>query len=99
MECSLENPRLWPNTGSRCYQQFEEGDYGNPHRDGPQRRQPSSFNADDAQELAKAEQRFYELTNIGFTAAVRSGLGQVSHIRSFDPNAEETVFFPRLVGG
>ncbi|GLR91127.1 hypothetical protein [Bradyrhizobium iriomotense] len=57
------------------------------------------FNADDAQELAKAKQRFYELTNIGFTAAVRTDPGQVSQIRSFDPNAEETVFFPRLVGG
>lgn len=29
----------------------------------------------------------------------RSGPGQASQIRSFDPNAEETVFFPRLVGG
>ncbi|WFU40115.1 hypothetical protein QA640_38855 [Bradyrhizobium sp. CB82] len=57
------------------------------------------FNVDDAQELAKAMQRFYELTNIGFTAAVRTGPGQVSQIGSFDPNAEETVFFPRLVGG
>jgi hypothetical protein len=57
------------------------------------------FNSHDAQELAKAEQRFYELTKVGFTAAVRAGPGQVSQIRSFDPNAEETVFFPRLVGG
>jgi hypothetical protein len=56
------------------------------------------FDPDDAHEL-KAEQRFYELTKVGFTAAVRTGLGQVSQIRSFDPNAEETVFFPRLVGG
>jgi len=57
------------------------------------------FDANDAQELAKAEQRFYELTKAGFTAAVRTSAGQVSQIRSFDPNAEETVFFPRLVGG
>jgi len=56
------------------------------------------FDPDDEQELAK-EQRFYELTHVGFTAAVRTGPGQVSQIRSFDPNAEETVFFPRLVGG
>ncbi|MBR0845176.1 hypothetical protein JQ607_33725 [Bradyrhizobium liaoningense] len=54
---------------------------------------------DDERELAKAERRFYELTNAGFTAAARTGPGQVSQIRSFDPNAEETVFFPRLVGG
>jgi hypothetical protein len=58
-----------------------------------------TFNPEDAQGLAKAEQRFYELTNHGFTAAVRTSPGQVSHIRSFDPKAEETLFFPRLVGG
>jgi len=57
------------------------------------------FNPDDARELAKAERRFYELTAAGFTAAIRTGPGQVSQMRSFDPNAEETVFFPRLVGG
>jgi hypothetical protein len=57
------------------------------------------FKPNDAQELAKAQQRFYQLTKVGFTAAVRTGSGQVSQIRSFDPNAEETVFFPRLVGG
>jgi hypothetical protein len=57
------------------------------------------FDANDARELAKAEQRFRKLTNLGFTAAVRAGPGQVSRIQSFDPTAEETVFFPRLVGG
>jgi hypothetical protein len=58
-----------------------------------------SFNPDHAQELVKAEQRFYELTKAGFTAAVRTGPGQTSRIQWFDPTAEETVFFPRLVGG
>lgn len=57
------------------------------------------FNANDAQDPARAEQRFCELTNDGFTASVRTGPGQVSQIRSFDPTAKETVFFPRLVGG
>ena len=57
------------------------------------------FDPNDAQELAKAEQRFYGLTNVGFTAAVRTASGRVSQARSFDPNAEETVFLPRLVGG
>ena len=52
-----------------------------------------------AQEVAKAERRFSELTNAGFTAATRTGPGQVSQVRSFDPHADETVFFPRLVGG
>jgi hypothetical protein len=57
------------------------------------------FDPNDKRELANAEQRFYELTGMGFTAAVRTGQGQVSRIKSFDPNAAETVFFPRLVGG
>src|SRR5260370_34220674 len=54
------------------------------------------FNPNDAQELATAGQRFYELTKVGFTAAVRTGPGQVSRIRSFHPNAVETVLLPRL---
>jgi hypothetical protein len=58
-----------------------------------------SFNPHDVREVAKAEQRFYELTKAGFTAAVRRGPDQTSQIRSFDPTAEETLFFPRLVGG
>jgi hypothetical protein len=58
-----------------------------------------TFNSHDAQELAEAEQRFYELTKVGFTATVRTGPGQVSRLQSFDPSAEEIVFFPRLVGG
>ncbi|ANW00927.1 hypothetical protein [Bradyrhizobium icense] len=57
------------------------------------------FDSHDAQELMKAEQRFYELTKAAFTAAIRTGPDQISRIRSFDPTAEETVFFPRLVGG
>ena len=83
----------------RGHRQSEEDDHGDPDRDEPHRRQRHSFNPDEQQELAKAEQRFYELTKVGFTAAVRTGPGQVCQIRSFDPNAEETVFFPRLVGG
>jgi len=58
-----------------------------------------SFDPSDARALKDAEQRFRELTNGGFTAAVRTGPGQISQLRSFDPSAEETVFFPRLVGG
>ena len=57
------------------------------------------FNSEDAQALAQAEERFKKLTGLGFTAAVRTASGGVSKVRSFDPNAEETVFFPRLVGG
>ena len=57
------------------------------------------FNPNDTQAVAKAEKRFEELTGIGFTAAVRIASGEVSRVRSFDPTAEETLFFPRLVGG
>jgi hypothetical protein len=57
------------------------------------------FNPNDAQALASAEKRFMELTGLGFTAAVRKGPDEITKVRSFDPAAEETLFFPRLVGG
>jgi hypothetical protein len=57
------------------------------------------FKADDTEALTKAEERFNALTSMGFTAAVRDAGGEVTVTRSFDPNAEETLFFPRLVGG
>ena len=57
------------------------------------------FDANDAAALAKAEERFKRLTGKGFTAAVRTGPGEVTKIRSFNPKAEETIFFPRLIGG
>ena len=59
---------------------------------------PIFDNQDDA-EVANAEQRFREWTSAGLTAAVRSGPGEQRIIRSFDPTAEETLFYPRLVGG
>jgi hypothetical protein len=57
------------------------------------------FDAADTEEFSKAEARFEKLTGLGFTAAVRSASGAVIVTRSFDANAEETLFFPRLVGG
>jgi len=57
------------------------------------------FDANDAAALAKAEERFKKLTGKGFTAAVRAAPGEVTKIRSFNPKAEETIFFPRLIGG
>lgn len=57
------------------------------------------FSATDPEALAQAEKRFKELTEKGFTPAVRVGPGEVRKIDSFDPTAEETLFFPRLVGG
>jgi len=51
------------------------------------------FNAVDAQELLKAEARFKELTG----AVLRRRPERLT--RMFDPTADETLFFPRLVGG
>jgi hypothetical protein len=58
-----------------------------------------TFSLSDADALARAEHRFKELTGKGFTAAVRTGPGEVTRIGTFDPTAEETLFYPRLVGG
>ena len=57
------------------------------------------FNADDTSALSQAEERFRLLTAIGYTAAIRGDAGEATVTRSFDPAAEETLFYPRLVGG
>jgi hypothetical protein len=57
------------------------------------------FDADDTQALLKAEERFKALTSGGFTASVRDAAGNAIVTRSFDPTANETLFYPRLVGG
>ena len=58
-----------------------------------------NFDPKDVQSILKAEDRFKELTLVGFTPAVRTSSGEVALTRTFDPTAEETLFFPRLVGG
>jgi hypothetical protein len=58
-----------------------------------------TFDAGDRAAVEEAEKRFMELIGAGFTAAVRSGLGEQRIIRSFDADAEESLFHPRLVGG
>ncbi len=57
------------------------------------------YDSNDASGLAEAEERFRMLTSAGFTAAVRTNAGQSVKLHSFDRTAEETLFFPRLVGG
>ena len=57
------------------------------------------FDAEDVKALAAAERRFKALTSAGFTAAVRTTSGETKVARAFDPTAEETLFYPRLVGG
>ena len=58
-----------------------------------------SFDDNDFEALLKAERRFRTLTGDGFTAATRNASGEPVVTRTFDPTAEETLFFPRLVGG
>ena len=58
-----------------------------------------TFDPHDAEAVHKAEQRFKELTSVGFTAAVRLPSGEPAVAKTFDPTAKETLFFPRLVGG
>jgi hypothetical protein len=57
------------------------------------------FSVDDAQSLARAESRFEQLVGQGYIAAARENPGQARRLKAFDPKAEETLFFPRLVGG
>ena len=57
------------------------------------------FDPNDAEAVRKAEGRFRELTTVGFVAAERTSAGQSRRVKSFNPAAEETLFFPRLVGG
>ncbi|MEK9285603.1 MULTISPECIES: hypothetical protein [unclassified Bradyrhizobium] len=60
---------------------------------------PHAFDAANPEALAKAEQRFKKLTGKGFTAATRTRPGEVAIVRAFDPTVQETLFYPRLVGG
>ena len=57
------------------------------------------FDANNPQALQEAEERFRQLTGVGFTAATRNSSGEPVVTGRFDPAAEETLFFPRLVGG
>jgi hypothetical protein len=57
------------------------------------------FDANDAKALLEAEERFKQLTGAGFIAAVKKSSGNPAITRTFDSTAEETLFFPRLVGG
>jgi hypothetical protein len=57
-----------------------------------------TFDPCDAEAVAKAEKRFNALMQDGFTAAQRTAAGESRRITAFDPNIEQTLFFPRLVG-
>jgi hypothetical protein len=57
------------------------------------------YDADNERSLLEAKEKFRQLTEQGYTAAVRGAEGSSRLIRSFEPDADETLFFPRLVGG
>lgn len=57
------------------------------------------FDPEDNEQLAWAKARFTELTAEGYTAAVRRSSGEAALVRTLDPAAEETLFYPRLIGG
>jgi hypothetical protein len=57
------------------------------------------FDQHDTESLLEAEERFRKLSDLGYTAAVRNPSGDPTIVRHFDPTAEETLFYPRLVGG
>jgi hypothetical protein len=59
-----------------------------------------AFDLSDSTAIAAAEERFKGLTGRGFqdlTLGKNGGPGKL--IRAFDPNVEETLFFPHLQGG
>ena len=57
------------------------------------------FEQKDPKRLAEAERRLKNLTGQGFTAAARTVGCDLKVVRIFDPTADETLFYPRLVGG
>jgi hypothetical protein len=57
------------------------------------------FDPTDVEAVAAAEKRFNELTAAGFIAAERTAAGQSRRAKYFSPKSEETLFFPRIVGG
>jgi hypothetical protein len=57
------------------------------------------FDPTDPAAVAQAERRFLELKQAGSIAAKRTGNNTSELIREFDPNAQETLFIPRLIGG
>ena len=49
--------------------------------------------------LAEAEARFRDLTGRGFRAVALGKDGNNVLMRGFDPEVEQTLFIPQLVGG
>lgn len=61
---------------------------------------PHEWDKVDVVKVKEAEARFKDLTGRGFTAFTPGeGGGPGTLLRKFDPNVEETTFFPALQGG
>ena len=58
-----------------------------------------AFDPTNKVDVDKAKERFDQITDAGYTAATRNDDGSATVVRQFDPNAKETLFIPRLVGG
>jgi hypothetical protein len=57
------------------------------------------FDPNKSQEVAEAMERFTALVKDGHTPATRKGEGDYRVNRTFDPNADETVFVSPMQGG
>jgi hypothetical protein len=58
------------------------------------------FDVSDSISIEGAERRFKELTGQGFRAVALGRDGQPGElIDAFNPNVQETLFIPQLVGG
>ena len=54
----------------------------------------------DATDLVRAEERFRELTQRGYSAVALGEAGTDNRLlRTFDPQSERTLFIPQLEGG
>ncbi len=58
-----------------------------------------TFDPANTMSTAEARDRFNAYKDASFTAAERTGEGSSRLLRNFDPNVEETLFIPRVVGG
>jgi hypothetical protein len=72
---------------------------GHTNRDGSHGRYPAQFRCKERGRALEGRGTLQGVAGAGFTAAVRTSSGEPVVKRTFDPNAEETLFFPRLVGG
>ena len=58
------------------------------------------FDTADTETVARAEQRFQELTGKGFRAVALGKDGSPGTVmRHFDPTVEQSLFIPQLQGG